>query len=345
MLRYVADPAANGARESISLLALSGGGGDGAYGAGILNGWSATGTRPTFTIVTGVSTGALIAPFAFLGPRYDRVIRDAYTDGSARHFLGAPDILGILFGPALFSNGRLRQTVVRYIDERVLREIAREHAKGRRLYVVTTNLDLQRAVVWDMGAIAAGGSPEALALFRDVMLASASVPLVFPPVLIEASANGRSFEEMHVDGGAIAPLYTLPEMFRLHKAEMHAGEGAIYILLNAKFAPSFAAVEDNALAIARRAASTFTKTEAKSIVLDSYDFAREAGVDFKITYIDEGQPDAPESEFDTAHMRQLYRYGYDKARAGDFWEPAPPATPSDSIIPNAPQTTELRNRP
>jgi predicted acylesterase/phospholipase RssA len=158
--------------------------GSGAYGAGVLNGWSESGTRPQLTIVSGVSTGALIAPFAFLGPDYDHRLRQVYTNGEVQRLIGEPNPLGAMFGPGAFGRERLRRLIERYLDDDLIIAIAREDQKGRRLLVVTTNLDAQRAVVWDMGAIAASGEPKAFDLFRDVLAASASVPVVFAPQLI-----------------------------------------------------------------------------------------------------------------------------------------------------------------
>ena len=204
----------------LTYLALSGGGGNGAYGAGVVNGWTATGTRPEFTFVSGVSTGALIAPFAFLGPSYDARLREVYTSGLAESLLESPDLLNVVFGSALFGKRRLRELIARYVDDGMLAAVAAAHANGRRLFIVTTNLDLQRAAIWDMGQIASSGSPEALGLFRDVLAASASVPGVFPPMLIEAAANGKRFEEMHVDGSVMAPVFTLPDAFLLGAASL-----------------------------------------------------------------------------------------------------------------------------
>src|SRR4051812_1624759 len=168
-------------RQAFTYLALSGGGGDGAYGAGIINGWTASGTRPEFSLVSGVSTGALIAPFAFLGPAYDSYLTEFYTSGVAETLVQSPSLTNVLFGSGLFGDGRLRDLIGRYVTADLLAAIAAEHAKGRRLLVVTTNLDSQRAVIWNMGAIAANGAPNAVDLFRDVLTASASIPAVFPP--------------------------------------------------------------------------------------------------------------------------------------------------------------------
>src|SRR5882724_11714850 len=180
---------------ALNYLALSGGGADGAYGAGVLNGWTAAGTRPKFSVVSGVSTGALIAPFAFLGPIHDATLRDIYTSGIAESLVEQPDVISLLFGSGLFGDKRLRELVARYVDNKMLAAVATEHAKGRDLLIVTTNLDTQRTVIWDMGRIASIGSPEALDLFRDVVAASASIPVAFSPILINAEAKGHRFEE------------------------------------------------------------------------------------------------------------------------------------------------------
>jgi hypothetical protein len=319
-------------------LALSGGGGDGAYGAGILNGWAESGTRPDFDIVSGVSTGALIAPFAFLGSRYDPILKDLYTGGYAESLVEAPNFFNLIFGSSLYGNQRLRALVTRYVDKPMLAEIAREYAKGRLLIVVTTNLDAQRAVIWDMGAIAASGSPNALSTFRDVLIASASIPLVFPPTLIDVEANGRRFQEMHVDGAIITPVFTLPEDYLLRNARAQVARGSrlnLYVLLNAKIGPTFEVVGNSAFKIASRSVSTFVHTEIRDTVFDTYRFARRNGMGFNISYIDKDIPEAKGAGFDTAYMRRLYEYGYAKARSGTFWDKSPPAEP-------APVTTALR---
>lgn len=187
-------------------LALSGGGGDGAYGAGILNGWTESGKRPEFSLVSGVSTGALIAPFAFVGPEYDAVLKDIYTSGVASTLVQSPSVANVLFGSGLFGDERLRDLVGRYVTPDLLAAIATEHRRGRRLLIVTTNLDAKRAMIWNMGVIAASGAPNAAALFRDVLTASTSVPAVFPPQRLDVEAGGRRFQELHVDGAVVTPV-------------------------------------------------------------------------------------------------------------------------------------------
>jgi hypothetical protein len=325
--RYADEPAAafkpdvNSRTGPLSYLALSGGGADGAYGAGVLNGWTAAGTRPRFSVVSGVSTGALIAPFAFLGPAYDATLREVYTSGIAES----------LFGSGLFGNTQLRELVARYVGQDMLAAIAAEHAKGRDLLVVTTNLDTQRTVIWDMGRIAAIGSPQALDLFRDVLAASASIPVVFPPMLIDAEANGHRFQEMHADGGVTAPVLTLPEAFLLRNGAIARGlRMNIYILVNDKVERDFRLVPNSTIDIAARTSASVTKTQIRSVLFETYDAARRNNFGFNLTYIARDFPSPASSGFETGYMRSLYQYGFDRAKAGDFWAKAPPT--DDSLL-------------
>jgi predicted acylesterase/phospholipase RssA len=301
-------------------LALSGGGGSGAFGAGVLNGWSESGARPEFTIVSGVSTGALIAPFAFLGPDYDDRLKQIYTNGEAQRLIGQPNPLGALFGPGVFGRERLRRLVERHLDDDLIRAIAREDQKGRRLLVVTTNLDAQRAVVWDMGAIAASGEPKAFELFRDVLAASASVPVVFAPQLIDVEADDRVFQEMHADGTLSAPIYTLPQAVLFGgKAIRRAVRPALYVIVNGRIDPGFAVVPDQVEAIAAQSLSTLNRVGTKAVLAETYDAATREGLSFHLSYIDRDHPDSGGTGFETDAMRQLYDYGYEKARSGAFW--------------------------
>ena len=295
----------------------------------MLNGWSAAGTRPEFSVVSGVSTGALIAPFAFLGPAYDAMLRDVYTSGIAEGLLNTPNIAHAVFGSGLFGNTHLRGLVARYVGQDMLGAIAAENTKGRKLLIVTTNLDTQRTVIWDMGRIATIGSPQALDLFRDVLAASASIPVVFPPMLIGAEANGRRFQEMHVDGGVTAPVLTLPEAFLLRNgAFARRLRMNIYVLINDKVERDFQLVPNGTIDIAARASASVTKTQIRSVLYETYDFARRNDFGFNLTYIAKEFPSAGRSGFETSYMRSLYQYGYDKAKTGDFWAKAPPSDDS-----------------
>ena len=245
----------------------------------MLNGWTQSGTRPEFTIVSGVSTGALIAPFAFLGPSYDGVLHDLYTSGVAESLVTSPRLQSVLFGSGVFGNRPLRELVAHYVDGPMLARIAAEYAKGRCLAVVTTDLDAQRAVVWDMGRIASYGSPAALELFRDVLTASASVPVVFPPMLIDVAANGRTIQEMHVDGAVTWPVFTLPAAFLLSNARPERRLSLdVYVLINNELDPEFQVVPDRNVNIAGRAVSTMVKDQTRSVIFRTYQFAKQNGL-------------------------------------------------------------------
>ncbi|GEO98605.1 patatin-like phospholipase family protein [Methylobacterium haplocladii] len=317
-----------GRRNGFSYLALSGGGGDGAYGAGVLNGWTASGTRPDFAIVSGVSTGALIAPFAFLGSAYDAYLTDFYTSGIAESLVQAPSIANVLFGSGLFGDGKLREIIGRYVTPDLLVAIAAEHAKGRRLYVVTTNLDQQRAVIWNMGAIAASGAPTAADLFRDVLTASASVPAVFPPQLVDVQAEGRTFQEMHVDGSVVIPVFTLPQGF-LPRTRAGRGQADIYVVINGRLEPEFDVTQNNTLAITGRSFTTASRARTRATLSATETVSRRSGIGFNLTYIDETGPTAAAARgFDTAYMRSLYNAGYEKGKTGRFWQHSVPGAPS-----------------
>lgn len=325
--RLAADPQRR--QSGFTYLALSGGGGDGAYGAGVLNGWTASGTRPEFNLVSGVSTGALIAPFAFLGSAYDSYLTEFYTSGVAETLVAQPSIASVLFGSGLFGDGRLRDLIGRYLTNDLLDAIAAEHAKGRRLLVVTTNLDSQRAVIWNMGAIASSNVPNRLELFRDVLAASASIPAVFPPQFIDVTAGPTQFQEMHVDGSVVTPVFTLPQSLLLHDGKLPTnGKGQIYVVINGRLEPDFEVTQDNTLAIVGRSFTTASRARSRAALAATYALARTNNIGFNLTYVDGSGPKAPAAQgFDTAYMRALYQDGFEKARTGNLWEHTVPATP------------------
>ena len=194
----------------LQLLAVSGGGENGAFGAGLLCGWSAQGTRPTFDLVTGISTGALTAPFAFLGTDYDPQLRAVYTETPPSQILTKRALTAALFDDALADNEPLFKTISRYVDDRMLAGIAQAYDAGRLLLIGSTDLDAQVPVIWNIGAIAKSGHPRAADTIRRILLASAAIPGAFPPSMIEVTMGGKTYQEMHVDGGAFAQTFLYP---------------------------------------------------------------------------------------------------------------------------------------
>jgi hypothetical protein len=303
-----------------NMLAISGGAWDGAYGAGIINGWTGTGTRPEFTAVTGVSAGSLIAPFAFLGPDYDGTLRDSLTSGAAEPIGDGTDSVLSVIGEAGERRDALHALVARYVDAKVLRAVAAAHKRGRRLLVVTTNLDAQRAVVWNMGAIAASGSPHALELFRDVLTASCSVPGMFEPTRITVTAAGRRFEELHVDGGVTTNVFMLPDAVLTAGGDRSKLHGSMYVIMNTRLTPEFEVTGAELPATLGRSISTLIKAHTKATVMASIEFSRSTGIDFNMTHIDMPPPQDVKPGFNTEYMRALYAIGYRRARAGGFWQ-------------------------
>lgn len=321
---------AAGKNGRFDMLAVSGGAWDGAYGAGLLTGWSRAGGRPKFSVVTGVSAGSLIAPLAFLGPDYDTQLEDAFTGGVAETLGdGSEGLLSILFERDS-RRATLKAMVMCYVDEALLRAVAAEHRRGRRLLVVTTNLDAQRAVVWNMGAIAASGAPHALDLFRDVLIASSSVPGAFEPTRISVTANGRAFAEMHVDGGVTMNVFTMPDALLLNgNAGRQRVPGRIYVIINNRLAPEFEVVDADVPGQLGRTVSTLLKAHTRSEILAMIGFARSDGMDFNLAYVNEDLPKDLKPGFNAKYMRAVYALAHERSLAGDFWKKtlALPGTP------------------
>jgi predicted acylesterase/phospholipase RssA len=310
--------------QPISMLALSGGGEHGAFGAGLLCGWSESGHRPTFDIVTGVSTGALMSPFAFLGTAYDDRLKTLYTQMTFHRVFSGNPFLG-LFGQGLYSTAPLQRIVASQIDEKLLADIATAYHNGRRLFVITTNLDAQRPVLWNMGALAASGSPQALELFRKVLVASASVAGAFDPVYIDAEANGHHFKEMHVDGGTAYPLFAVP--VRLLAAASQVGShngGQIYIIINNNLDPDFAVTKAKTFNIAARAFNTLVKSSFYDTILNSYIFAKDEGYTFNLAYIPNSFEVKSVGLVDQKYMLALFDLGHAQGVQGGDWQHVPP---------------------
>jgi hypothetical protein len=324
-----------------TILALSGGGANGAYGAGVLTGWTESGTRPTFEVVTGVSTGALAAPFAFLGPEWDDELRSAYTEGRTSGLLGWRSFVGLV-APGLFDSGTLEQLVEDYVTPELLRQIAIEHDKGRRLLIVTTNLDAQETVMWDMGVLARQGGPQALQLFREVLLASASIPGVFAPVMISGvDDQGRLVEEMHVDGGLNTPFLGIPESLLNVTTPTRAPEGtALYVLINGQIGRTERITRGTLPAILARSYDTMSKANLRTSLAVNLAFAERNGLKLYVAAIPE-EIEASSLDFDPESMAEMFERGRSAAASGDAWSQmqSVPDTAAAQAIPALPAET------
>ncbi len=316
-----------GGSEPVSFLAISGGGSNGAFGAGVLVGWTAAGDRPAFRLVTGVSTGALIAPFAFAGPEYDADLRELYTTVSSKNIYRKRNLLTLLSANSLARSYPLKELIAAHVDQDLLDAVAREHNKGRRLFIGTTHLDAGVPVHWNIGLIAASGKPGALELVRKVMLASASIPGLFPPVFVEVEVDGEVYDEMHVDGGASTQVFVYPESLDLpgvlEKTGM-VGERRMYVIRNSRVDPEWKEVKPRFTAIASRSISLVIKAQGVGDLHRIYLAAIRDGIDYNIAYVPRYFGEEAEEDFDPKYMSKLFELGYYLAEAGYPWAKTPP---------------------
>ena len=320
--------------QTRNFIALSGGGDDGAFGAGLLVGWSAHGSRPEFDMVTGVSTGALSAPFVFLGRAYDQRLAGMYTETNAGDiFQRRPLLIAAVTSDSLVDNAPLRKLIESNVDTAMVQKIAEEYGKGRLLFVLTTNLDQSRPVIWNIGAIAATNNPKARDLIIDVLLASASIPAVFPPVMLDVTVDGQKRQEMHVDGGTVAQVFFYPPSFSIRGAAARLGvdvqklrerRRVAYVVRNGRFFRPDESVQLKTIAIAKEALSTMTMSSGINDTYRMYTLARRDGVDFNLASIGEDFTVPYKGPFDPGYMQALFAYGYERGRAGYRWKKVPP---------------------
>ncbi len=318
-------------RDDFNILALSGGAAGGAFGAGALVGLAKAGTRPEFAIVTGVSTGALIAPLAFLGPAWDDRLTDAYVGGHASDLLSLKR-LGPTMGPSLFRGDSLDGLVAPFIDAAMIEAVAVEHAKGRRLLIATTNLDSQKATIWDMGAIATQGGEAAVKLFRDVLVASATLPGLFPPKLIDVETpDGEGgmtrHQEMHVDGGVAAPLFLMPDaLLRWRDLGQRLRRGRVYVIFNTVLDPSPRTTPTGVTSIMGRSFETMLRFSYRQALSVAAAFCARHNLPLWVASIPSAFSDFNMMKFDTAAMKRTFDDAEALAIAGRLWA-TPIATP------------------
>jgi hypothetical protein len=314
--------------ETVDILALSGGGADGAFGAGLLCGWTRAGNRPQFRLVTGISTGALMAPFAFLGSSCDERLKAAYTTTSTEDILLAKSLFDSLRSDSA-TEDRLASLITHWVDGDMIKAIAAEHAKGRRLFMATVNLDAQRQVIWDMGEIASSTAPSAPQLFRDIMRASAAIPVAFPPLYLSVEAGGKTYDEMHVDGGTMTQVFLWDASLSLAAAERQlAIKGPlapvrIFIVRNSYIHPQWKKVEPRLKDIAPRAIGTLLKSEGVGDLFRLYATCQRDGFDFNAAHIPSDFSREPKEAFDTAYMNELFNVGFSLGRNGYHWQKNP----------------------
>ena len=316
-----------GGRPTAVSLADADGGEDGAYGAGLLVGWSETGTRPEFKLVTGISTGALTAPFAFLGSEYDQQLKEVYTTITADDVLVERSLLAFAFDDALTDNAPLRALIAEKFTQEMLEEVAQAYAEGRILLIGTTNIDARRPVIWNITKIAATGHPRALDLVHDILVASAAVPAAFPPTMIDVMVDGQMYQEMHVDGGASAQVFVYPSAVHvkdISEAEQIQRERQVYVIRNGRLDPDWADTERVTYSIAGRAISSLIQNQGVGDLYRIYSLTQRDGVDFNLAYIPPTFDVKLNEPVDQNYMKALFELGYEQGRAGYDWAKVPP---------------------
>lgn len=314
-------------KKQHNYLAISGGGANGAFGAGLLAGWTALGTRPEFSMVTGVSTGALTAPFVFLGADYDDVLKLLYTTTTTDDIAEERGLLSALMSDSMADTAPLKALIAEYVSDEVIDKIAREHQRGRRLFVGTVNLDAGRSVIWNIGAIAASDSPRKISLIHDILRASAAIPVAFPPVVIPVDVNGQAYDEMHVDGGTGSQVFVYPAAIDWHKITEKLkvqGTPNVYVIRNAFVDADYQGMERNVLPIATRSIDALIRTQGIGDLYQIYTLCKRDGNDFNLAYIPASFNEEPTEGFDPVYMTKLYDLGYEMGLNGYDWKHTPP---------------------
>ncbi|MEO0480192.1 MAG: patatin-like phospholipase family protein [Planctomycetota bacterium] len=318
-----------GQRRDFDMLVLSSGGVNGSFGAGVLQGWTCYKERPEFEIVTGVSVGALLSPFAFAGPKYDDRLETLFRRLNPEDLHESKGALSAaIWDESLLDNSPLRALIRSGVDAELMNDVADGHEAGRRLYVGSTNLDLGCFVVWDMGAIATRRSPEALELFRSVLTASASIPVAYPPVRFGNDKDDER-DELHVDGAVIRPLFLPEGIFDGYASAQKAGvswddiDASLYVISNGALRSLPAAVSRDTFDIAMRTIMMMSYTLISEDVLHLYLLSRVWGAEFNFIRMRDGT-EVSVADFDAEETERLFLEGRGLMEAESPWDSEPP---------------------
>jgi len=304
---------------NMDILALTGGGSRGAFGTGLLIGWTKKGTIPNFDVVTGISTGAVMAPFVFLGGDALEKVEYFYTKMHTEEVFTS-SLLSI-FGYGYVMNAKpLKVLFKKNFDKAFLDKIAAEHKKGRRLYIGTTNIDTGQLTVWDMGAIASSDRPEKYKRFRDIVYASTALPVYLPPEYIEVEAGGKKYYQMHVDGGIYTQVFMIgllvnwAEVLNFKKSDNTNFNATLYTVANRKYRQRdiYKPIEQAPLNIIEAYVLTEMDLLFDRSMYRLYKSCEQKNIHFKMATIPEKMPDviSVPTEFNPDKMLKLFNIGY-----------------------------------
>ncbi|MBC7001519.1 patatin-like phospholipase family protein [Photobacterium sp. BZF1] len=312
-------------KQSLNYLALSGGGFNGAFSAGILTAWTERGDRPQFDVVTGISTGAIVSVFAYLGSDYDDVLTELYTETDFTDLFHFRNIFSLVRNQSLLDTSPFEQKVRQILNDDLVAEIAEQNKKGRHLIIGTANIDNQRLALWNIGRIAEYGTPEATALIQEIVIASSSVPGAFPARKIEFEQGGQHFDELHVDGGVIRQVFFAPSWVDLRDLKV---EQNLYVIRNGSLKSEFQPVSYKLSRISERAINTLMLNQGIGDVEHIYHNARQQGINFNLAYIDEDfETSEYVSPYSDEFMAELFEYSHEKMQQGKAWQAVPPSLP------------------
>ncbi len=308
--------------RKFNILALSGGGQSGAYGAGLLNGWSEHGSRPVFDVVTGISTGAIIAPFAFLGSKYDLILKEIYTQTTTKDIGRVQLVRGLTGGEGVLQPDGFEKLLEKHVTPSLVAEIAEESQKGRILLIGTTNIEAERGVIWNISVLAMSDYPGKVALLRKIIQASASIPGAFPPVRISVSHDSEDFEELHVDGGVTEQVFLYPANISIRTFEKALGyrmDKRVFVVRNTKIDPSFKPIDARTLQIVERSFNTLIMTQGRADVRKIAGIAKRDDMEFQLAAIPSDFSHPTKEFFDPAFMQPLFAIGFSHGRQQDAW--------------------------
>jgi len=313
-------------KSDINFLALSGGGEDGSFAAGIITGWTLHGSRPEFDVITGVSAGALASPFVFLGPMYDETLFEIYSNLGNEDIYRTQIFSGLFGGTAILDTRPLKELISNYITPDLLTKIAQEHQKGRRLWIGTTNLDAGRPVIWDIGEIATSGKTKALELVHKILLASSAVPGIFPPVIVDVSVGNQNFTELHVDGGVTRQVFLYPPQFiendLTNTVDEHI-QRTLYVIRNGRSQALYDPVKTSLYSISLKALNMTIENKAVGDLYRIYELTSRDNIDYNLAIIPKSFSQKPKNSFDPDYTQALFNLGHTLAKNGYRWWKSP----------------------
>ncbi|QYJ89751.1 patatin-like phospholipase family protein [Shewanella halotolerans] len=310
--------------DRLNILALSGGGANGAFGAGIINGLYDSQQLQEYTIITGISAGSLIAPFVFVGGDEIPRLKEVMLGINDKMILGKHNLLNTLIKDAFTNGEQMFEFIEQVYTPEMIEQIALQHKAGRRLFIGTTHFDSEELVVWNLGRIAESHLPNKVHLIHQILAASSSIPGVFPPQFIAVDHDNQRLEELHVDGGLTVQMFFEVVNIDYHKVNQALGLSSapqVHVIRNGMLKVPYSATEDKGVQLLRRSIASMTIQQAKGDLYRMLYFSEMTGLDLRFAYVDDefDAPKATKDMFDLEYMKALYQYGYDKVNSDELW--------------------------